>query len=212
MPSLPAAQVLTRVAQALGALALWHLVRRQRPRHDRLGIHLELGVALVLSLSLVGHAWQSYVTWLVVAVVALAQPIVWAGVPGSARRWVIGLAAASYAALALDDVALYKTIGNASGPAPFFASLPNAALLALAFALALLRAAHRRATGGPTVLPSQPPETASGVLACAGADAPVVRSTPSPGRWGRRRSHRRGGNRRVRPSPGAPPSRDRRPR
>jgi hypothetical protein len=189
MPALPAAQLMTRVAQALGALALWRLTRPGpgRAPPERAGVLLEFSVALVLSLSLVGHAWQSYVTWLVVAVVALAQPIVWAGVPGGARGWVIGLAAASYAALALDDVALYKTIGNTSGGAPFFASLPNAALLALAFALALLRAAHRRATGGPAVLPSHRPKPASGVLAYADA------GTPAPGGTG------------VRPGSGAPP-------
>ncbi|MGH2370150.1 MAG: glycosyltransferase family 87 protein, partial [Chloroflexota bacterium] len=145
MPALPAAQALTRVAQLLGALALWRLTRSgsDHPvRQDSVAVHLEFGIALVLSLSLVGHAWQSYVTWLIVAFVLLADPRVWTGVPAGVRPWVVGIAAGSYAAVALHDVALYKVIGTNSLAATVFASLPNVALLVLAFALALLRSAY----------------------------------------------------------------------
>jgi hypothetical protein len=161
MPALPPAQTLTRVAQALGALALWRLTAaRWRPAPatgsapgagagaevgpDRLARHLEFAVALVLSLSLVGHAWQSYVTWLIVAFVPLADPRAWAAVPGWPGRIVAGLAVAGYAAVALYDVALYRVIGNTSAAATVFASLPNAMLPVLAFALAALRGAVGR--------------------------------------------------------------------
>ena len=160
MPDLPPAQALTRVAQLLGALALWRLTAtRWRPAPEgrapgpgpgpgpgpeRLAWHLEFAVALVLSLSLVGHAWQSYATWLIVAFVPLADPRAWAAVPGWPGRAVAALAVAGYASVALYDVALYRVIGNASAAATVFASLPNAMLLVLAFALAVLRGAVGR--------------------------------------------------------------------
>jgi hypothetical protein len=162
MPALPPAQTLTRVAQALGALALWRLTAtrwRAAPGavrekdapppggaagNQRLAWHLEFAVALVLSLSLVGHAWQSYVTWLIVAFVPLADPRAWAAVPGWPGRAVAALAVAGYANVALYDVALYRVIGNTSAAATVFASLPNAMLLVLAFALAVLRGAVGR--------------------------------------------------------------------
>ena len=154
MPALPPAQTLTRVAQLLGALALWRLTatrwrpapggRTPGPGPERLAWHLEFAVALVLSLSLVGHAWQSYVTWLIVAFVPLADPRAWAAVPGWPGRAVAALAVAGYASVALYDVALYRVIGNASAAATVFASLPNAMLLVLAFALAVLRGAVGR--------------------------------------------------------------------
>ncbi|HEX2033989.1 MAG TPA: glycosyltransferase family 87 protein [Chloroflexota bacterium] len=151
MPLVPAAQWMTRVAQVLGALALWGVTRRGRQRvagagapgqgSDRLTVHLEFAVALVLSLSLVGHAWQSYVTWLILAFAPLADPRLWQALPPGPRRWVAVLAGGSYAALALHDVALYKVIGTTTPAAAAFASLPNVALLVLAFALAVLHAA-----------------------------------------------------------------------
>jgi|GEM_PF-2943300 len=138
MPALPVAQLLTRAAQVLGLLALWRLVRPDRPRDDWRGTYLEFGVALVLSLSLVGHAWQSYVTWLIIALAPLADPEVWAAVPGAARGWLVALAGFCYAAIALDDVALYKVVGNTTALGAIFASAPNVALLVLAFVLAAL--------------------------------------------------------------------------
>jgi hypothetical protein len=153
MPALPPAQTLTRVAQALGALALWRLTAARWQAApaagsgagaDRLARHLEFAFALVLSLSLVGHAWQSYLTWLIVAFVPLADPRAWAAVPGWPGRLVAGLAVAGYAGVALYDVALYRVIGNTSAAATVFASLPNAMLLVLAFALAALRGAVGR--------------------------------------------------------------------
>lgn len=154
MPHLPAAQTLTRVAQLLGALALWRIVRpgehlgaERRRRPSRLGTHLEFAVALVLSLSLVGHAWQSYVTWLILAVVPLADPALWRGLPRGTARWVAGLAVGGYATVALNDVWLYKVIGNTTLAATIFASLPNVMLPVLAYALAVLCAGERRRWG-----------------------------------------------------------------
>jgi hypothetical protein len=46
-------------------------------------------------------------------------------------------------------VALYKVIGNTSGAATVFASLPNVMLLVLAFVLAALRGALGRRTPPP---------------------------------------------------------------
>jgi hypothetical protein len=168
MPALPPAQTLTRVAQGLGLLALWRLTTTRwcpgdrsegeereglkepvgragrGARGDTLAEHLELAFALVLSLSLVGHAWQSYTTWLIVAFVPFADPRAWAAVPGVPGRLLAGLAIAGYAGVALYDVALYKVIGNTSGAATVFASLPNVMLLVLAFVLATLRGAAGR--------------------------------------------------------------------
>jgi Glycosyltransferase family 87 len=172
MPALPPAQTLTRVAQGLGLLALWRLTTtrwcpgdrseqegRKEPagraergaRGGTLAEHLELAFALVLSLSLVGHAWQSYVTWLIVAFVPFADPRAWAAVPGGPGRLLAGLAIAGYAGVALYDVALYKVIGNTSGAATVFASLPNVMLLVLAFVLAALRGAAGRRAPEPAV-------------------------------------------------------------
>jgi hypothetical protein len=156
MPYLPAAQVLTRVAQALGVVALWRLVRAGRPAHDRLGVYLEFGVTLVLSLSLVGHAWQSYVTWLIVAMVPVIQRDTWAGVNGRPAWWIAGLICASWVALAVNDVALHYAVGPTSIPAAIVASLQNLALLTLAFSLALLlarRDAQVRTHGRPQDAP-----------------------------------------------------------
>jgi hypothetical protein len=167
MPALPPAQTLTRVAQGLGLLALWRLTTTRWGHGDgsgrapgagraargetegRLAEHLELAFALVLSLSLVGHAWQSYVTWLIVAFVPFADPRAWAAVPGVPGRLLAGLAVAGYAGVALYDVALYKVIGNTSGAATVFASLPNVMLLVLAFVLAALRGALGRRAPSP---------------------------------------------------------------
>jgi hypothetical protein len=155
MPALPPAQTLTRVAQLLGVLALWRLVEKPllarpvaAPGDDdgaaRLTAHLELAFALVLSLSLVGHAWQSYVSWLIVAFVPLADPRTWSGLTAPSRWPIAALAVAAYAGIAINDVALYRVIGNSSGAATIFASLPNVMLLVFAFTLALLRAAALR--------------------------------------------------------------------
>ena len=144
MPALPVAQTLTRVAQALGVLALWRLTATRWGGPARLGTHLELGFALVLSLSLVGHAWQSYVTWLIVAFVPLADPRVWGAVPRPVGSALGALAVAGYASIAIYDVALYRVIGNTSPAATVFASLPNAMLLVLAFVLVALRGACGR--------------------------------------------------------------------
>ena len=114
MPALPVAQTLTRVAQALGVLALWRLTATRWARASAPGDHLELGFARVLSLSLVGHAWQSYVTWLIVAFVPLADPRVWGAVPRPVGDVLGALAVAGYASIAIHDVALYRVIGNTS--------------------------------------------------------------------------------------------------
>jgi hypothetical protein len=142
MPPVPPAQALTRAAQVAGIAALWLLVTRPT-RHPgktsgRTAALLEFGVALVLSLSLVGHAWQSYTTWLAVAFVPLADARLWQRVPPRYRAPLILLAGGSYAALALDDVSLYRVVGTTTPAAAFFASLPNVALLVLAYTLALL--------------------------------------------------------------------------
>lgn len=152
MPYLPVAQTLTRVAQLLGALALWRIIDMNRgvgrpSLAGRLGRHVEFAIALVLSLSLVGHAWQSYVTWLILALVPLADPRLWAPLSPVVARWVAGLAVAGYAAIALNDVSLYKVIGSASPAATVFASLPNVLLPVLAYVLALLRGAYGGGAG-----------------------------------------------------------------
>ena len=99
----------------------------------------------MLSLSLVGHAWQSYVTWLIVAFVPLADPRVWGAVPRPVGSALGALAVAGYASIAIYDVALYRVIGNTSPAATVFASLPNAMLPVLAFVLVALRGACRPA-------------------------------------------------------------------
>jgi hypothetical protein len=153
MPNVPVAQALTHVAQLIGLLALWRVVRPDRDPVDRCGGLLEFSFALVLSLSLIGHAWQSYTTWLIAAFVPLLDPRVWAGVGGRVRPLLIGLAAGCYAALGIDDVALYKVVGNTTALGAVFASLPNVALLVYAFVLAALLHAYDRsqaATASPT--------------------------------------------------------------
>jgi hypothetical protein len=117
----------------------------------------------VLSLSLVGHAWQSYVTWLIVAFVPFADPRTWSRLPDTTRWPIAFLAVVAYAAIAVNDVALYRVVGNSSGAATVFASLPNVMLLVLAFTLALLCVASRR--------PRLPLKD----------DRPVVLSVPAPG-------------------------------
>ena len=142
MPPVPVAQWLTRAAQVLGLVLLWLLVRPHRAASDRPGHLLEFGITLVLSLSLVGHAWQSYTTWLIVAFIPALDPRLWQAVAPRARQPLMALAAASYAALALSDVPLYKVVGNTTAVGAVFASLPNVALLVYAFVLAALLHAH----------------------------------------------------------------------
>jgi hypothetical protein len=175
MPALPVAQTLTRVAQALGVLALWRLTATRWGGPARLGTHLELGFALVLSLSLVGHAWQSYVTWLIVAFVPLADPRVWGAVPRPVGAALGALAVAGYASIAIHDVALYRVIGNTSPAATVFASLPNAMLPVLAFVLVALRGACGRRdltpSGQPARLPAPRPPPGGTAL----GDADTIR-------------------------------------
>jgi len=143
MPVLPlAAHVLTRASQLAGLAALWWLVHRRGRREDGVTRLLEFGVALTLSLVLVGHAWQSYLTWMIVAFVPLADPVVWEGLRTKGRWVVAGLAAACYAAMAVNDVALHKVVGSTSATAAVFAALPTFALLVYAYVLALLTRAR----------------------------------------------------------------------
>jgi hypothetical protein len=145
MPAVPLAVALTRTAQVLGVLALWRFVTRRRRRTDQTGLLVEFAFSLVLSLSLVGHAWQSYVSWLVIAFVALADPRLWHALPTSSRAIAVPLGAFCYAALAVNDVTLHRVTGSTSAVAALFASLPNLSLLVLAFVLALLLRAYDHA-------------------------------------------------------------------
>lgn len=151
MPDLPAAQALTRVAQVLGLVALWRLCSPgmgapgRNAEDERRIVLLEFAVTLVLSLSLLGHAWQSYVTWLIVAFVPVADPAAWQTVPRIARAWIAGLFVVCYVVLSLNDVALFRVIGNTSTAGAIAASLPNLALPVLAFTLALLLKSVRQA-------------------------------------------------------------------
>jgi hypothetical protein len=144
MPALPVAQALTRISQALGAYALWRLVTRSGRRADSTGLYLEFSFALVLSLVLVGHAWQSYLTWLVVAFVPLADARLWETLAPRVRWGTALLAGACYAAMAVNDVTLHRVAGSTSTAAAVFAALPTFALLIYAFILALLATAHDR--------------------------------------------------------------------
>ena len=142
MPVLPVAQALTRVSQLLGAYALWRLVTRPGRRTDPTALYLEFSFALVLSLVLVGHAWQSYLTWLVVAFVPLADSRLWDALTPRTRWPIALLAGACYAALTVNDVTLHRVTGSTTPTAAVFAALPTFALLTYAYLLALLCSAH----------------------------------------------------------------------
>ncbi|HEV2122760.1 MAG TPA: glycosyltransferase family 87 protein, partial [Chloroflexota bacterium] len=148
MPALPLAVAMTRAAQLLGLVALWRLVTRCGRQQDSVTLSLEFAFTLVLSLSLVGHAWQSYLTWLVVAFVPLADPRPWMALSPRVRRIALVLAAAAYASMAINDVTLHRVTGSTSWVAALFASLPTLALLVLAFLLALLLRAHESTQEG----------------------------------------------------------------
>ncbi|HET7770633.1 MAG TPA: glycosyltransferase family 87 protein [Chloroflexota bacterium] len=139
MPPLPwAATALTRVSQLGGVAALWWLVRRANRRRDARSLLLEFGVALALSLALVGHAWQSYLTWMLVAFVPLTDPEVWTGLNSRARMIAAVVGGVCYAVMGINDVALHRVVGSTSAAAAFFAALPTFGLLACAYLLALL--------------------------------------------------------------------------
>jgi hypothetical protein len=145
MPDLPpAAQALTRASQLLGALALWRLVTRRGRRAEPTTLHLEFSFALALSLVLVGHAWQSYLTWLLVAFVPLADTRLWEALTPRLRLPTALLAGACYAALTVNDVTLHRVVGSTSPAAAIFAALPTFALLIYAYLLALLVTAYER--------------------------------------------------------------------
>ena len=144
MPDVPLALALTRVSQVLGAVALWRLVRRRSRQNNPLNRYLEVCFTLALSLCLVGHAWQSYVSWLIIAFAPLALPELWQGLARPARWVAAALAGLCYAALGVNDVTLHRVVGSTSVAAAVFAALPAFALLTLAFLLALLLVGYER--------------------------------------------------------------------
>lgn len=149
MPGLPlAATLLTRASQVAGVVVLWWLVRRPGRRITARTLLLEFGVALSLSLVLVGHAWQSYLTWMILAFIPLADPMVWNGLMRRARVPAALLGGLGYAAMAINDVSLHRVVGSTSVAAAVFAALPTFGLLAYAYLLALLASAQDRADMG----------------------------------------------------------------
>ena len=143
MPELPfAATLLTRASQTAGVVVLWQMVRRRRRSTDARTLLLEFGVALSLSLVLVGHAWQSYLTWMIVAFVPLTDAEVWRGLRERARLPAAVLGGACYAAMGINDVTLHRVVGSTSVAAAAFAALPTFALIAYAYLLALLAVAR----------------------------------------------------------------------
>ena len=139
MPELPwMATALTRGSQLAGMGLLWWLVARPTRRGDARTRLLEFGTALSLSLVLVGHAWQSYLTWMVVAFIPLADVEVWRGLRERARVPAAVLGGVCYAAMGINDVTLHRVVGSTSATAAVFAALPTFALIAYAYLLALL--------------------------------------------------------------------------
>ena len=159
MPEVPLAQALTRASQLIGVFALWRLVSRRGRILDGTTAYLELCVALVLSLALVGHAWQSYTTWLIIAFVPLADPRLWAPLAPRLRGPLAAAAGLCYACLAINDVSLHRVVGSTSLLAAVFAALPTFALLLYAYLLALLTVTRDRERG---LLPRASTDTSRG--------------------------------------------------
>ncbi|HXI16930.1 MAG TPA: glycosyltransferase family 87 protein, partial [Chloroflexota bacterium] len=157
MPEVPLAQALTRASQLIGVFVFWRLVSRHGRASGGTTSYLELCVALVLSIALVGHAWQSYTTWLIIAFVPLADPRLWAPLAPRLRAPLAAAAGLCYAGLAINDVSLHRVVGSTSLLAAVFAALPTFALLLYAYLLALLTVARDREMGGLSHSPVSAP-------------------------------------------------------
>jgi hypothetical protein len=143
---------LNLAAAALGLLLMRLLYLKRDPDPAR-GWLLDASIGLTLTLLLAPFAWQHYASWLTLAFLVLALPVVWRPLAAVPRLSLSLLAGVAFLLLSLEDGHLVHLLSPLLDRWPGVMALYPAGLLALLGALLVPRLAVPADAGGA---PSSP--------------------------------------------------------
>jgi hypothetical protein len=140
LPSLPLAKVLNALMLVTAIILVLALARRARPVSDTLGVGLEWGLAIALSLTTSPLSWVHYSTMGIVAFIVLlasTQAPDWRQAPRSVRAALATVAVAAFALLAMDEELFLVRTAFWWETWPMLGSIPAASLPLLVTTIAL---------------------------------------------------------------------------
>ena len=140
LPSLPLAKVLNALMLVTAIILVLSLTRRARPKSDTLGVGLEWGLAIALSLTTSPLSWVHYSTMAIVAfIVLLASTYApdWRAAPKYVRVALGTIATAAFALLSMDEELFLVRTAFWWETWPMLGSIPAASLPLLVTAVSL---------------------------------------------------------------------------
>jgi hypothetical protein len=140
LPSLPLAKVLNALMLVTAIILVLSLTRRARPKSDTLGVGLEWGLAIALSLTTSPLSWVHYSTMAIVAfIVLLASTYApdWRAAPKHVRVTLGTVAVLAFALLSMDEELFLVRTAFWWETWPMLGSIPAASLPLLVTAISL---------------------------------------------------------------------------
>jgi hypothetical protein len=140
LPSLPLAKVLNALMLVTAIILVLSLTRRERPKSDTLGVGLEWGLAIALSLTTSPLSWVHYSTMAIVAfIVLLASTYApdWRAAPRHVRVALGTIALVAFALLSMDEELFLVRTAFWWETWPMLGSIPAASLPLLVTAVSL---------------------------------------------------------------------------
>ena len=140
LPSLPLAKVLNALMLVTAVILVLSLTRRGRPKSDTLGVGLEWGLAIALSLTTSPLSWVHYSTMGIVTFIVLlasTQAPDWRAAPRVLRLVLATIAVVAFALLSMDEELFLVRTAFWWETWPMLGSIPAASLPLLVTAVAL---------------------------------------------------------------------------
>jgi hypothetical protein len=140
LPSLPLAKVLNALMLVTAIMLVLSLTRRTRPAADTIGVGLEWGLAIALSLTTSPLSWVHYSTMGIIAFIVLlasTQAPDWREAPRAVRIVLGAVALGSFALLSMDEELFLVRTAYWWETWPMMGSIPAASLPLLVTAVSL---------------------------------------------------------------------------